>query len=135
MLAKLLPVTSIGPSMQNMLEYALSPIGDFINTSLQNKTRKSKAFRFLNGICQSLFSTAFLFSVYACLQVCLHTMFVPGVLERPEESDRYPKIGVTVNCHVGAENQTSVLWKSSQCSLLLISPMGKAEDVKDVEFI
>lgn len=65
-------------------------------------------------------------------------MFVPGIHEGQK---RYPKIGVTVKCHVGAENQTFVLWKSSQCSLLFISPMmlfrkegvvGKAEDVEDV---
>ena len=58
--------------------------------------------------------------------ILLASMFAHHVCawypRRPEESDRYPKIGVTVNCHVGAENQTFVLWKSSQCSLLFISP-------------
>lgn len=42
-----------------------------------------------------------------------------GVWEESEEGGRYPGAGVTGACaltNMGAENQTPVLWESSQCS-------------------
>lgn len=45
---------------------------------------------------------------------------------RPEEGIRFPRAGVTDDCElsdVGAGNQTSVLWDSSNCLLTAAPPL------------
>lgn len=53
-----------------------------------------------------------------CLHVCLSTACVPGVLQSKKgvSEPLTLELEVPVSCHVGAGNETQVLWKNSHCS-------------------
>ena len=53
-----------------------------------------------------------------CLPVRMCTMYEPGACrgQKGALDPQEPELQMLVSCHVGAENQIQVLWKSSQCS-------------------
>ena len=54
----------------------------------------------------------------SCLPICMCTVCEPGAC-RGQKGALDPQeleLQMVGGCHVGAENQTQVLWKSSQCS-------------------
>ena len=59
--------------------------------------------------------------VYAfCLHVCLYTCVYSAQRDQKGELDPVGlEVQMVLNCHVGAENRTWILWKRSQCAELL----------------
>lgn len=71
-----------------------------------------------------LITVHFISYIFVCLYVCecLH-IWLCTMSWRPEEDVRSPRT-VVLSHHVGAEDRTEVLWKSSQHSQPLSSLIG-----------